>query len=257
MMVDTASANRANQNNQFGSVNWSRDPASGNWTQTESYNPEQQSLLSQRTANQGVMGQKAGGMLSNFDGSYANAPAAGQVGGFNQQATDLYDQLAQPGLDRQRSSKEAQMAAMGLNLGSGRAWDTEQENLNRSEDLSGMMGAQAGITQGNQMFAQQNALRGQYTGEQNQILHNAGGMMDGSAPKDLEFGSYYNQKDVASPQYAALGEQQRVATQNANNAAAAKKKGMLGGYGKAIGTGVGAYFNNPEAGAAIGGALDS
>lgn len=77
-----------------------------------------------------------------------------QIGQYNQQATDLYNQLAQPGLDRQRSAKEAQMAAMGLSLGSGRAWNNEQFNLNDSEDRSGMMGAQAGIQQGNTMFGQ-------------------------------------------------------------------------------------------------------
>jgi hypothetical protein len=77
-----------------------------------------------------------------------------QIGQYNQQATDLYNQLAQPGLDRQRSAKEAQMAAMGLSLGSGRAWNNEQNTLNDSEDRSGMMGAQAGIQQGNTMFGQ-------------------------------------------------------------------------------------------------------
>jgi len=87
--LEALTANRANQTNQFGSIDWNRDPTTGAWTQTESYNPQQQALLDQQVANQSILGQKAGGMLGNIDYSYGNAPAAGQVGGFNQQATDL------------------------------------------------------------------------------------------------------------------------------------------------------------------------
>lgn len=230
-ILNQTTANRANQNNQFGSVNWSRDPTSGQWTQTESYNPEQQALLDQQIANQGQMGKMAGGLLGGADLGYGKAPAAGQVGGFNQQATDLYNQLAASGLQRQRSGKEAQMAAMGLNLGSGRAWDAEQENLNRSEDLSGMMGAQAGIAQGNTMFGQQNQLRQNYINEQNQMLQNAGGMMAGAAPEDLQFGSYSQEGLVGTPDYIgnAMGLHQLQQAQN-NAKAASKSGGGLGGF---------------------------
>jgi hypothetical protein len=157
-------AGRPNQTNPFGSLTWNQDPTTGQWSQNVSLNQPQQDIFNQQQANQQQIANMAGSMLGGFDTSqidFSGAPAAGQVGQFNQQATDLYNKLAQPQLDRQRAAKEAQMAAMGMSLGTGRAYDTQQELLNDSENRSGMMGAQAGIQQGNIMFGQQNALRQQ------------------------------------------------------------------------------------------------
>lgn len=154
-------ANRPNQTNQFGSLTWSQDPATGQWTQSTQLNQPQQDIFNQQQANQQQIANMGGGLLGGFDASQVDlsgAPAMSQVGQFNQQATDLYNQLAQPQLDRQRAAKEAQMAAMGLGMGSGRAYDTQQQLLNESENRSAMMGAQAGIQQGNTMFGQQNQL---------------------------------------------------------------------------------------------------
>lgn len=160
----TLQANRPNQSNQFGSSTWEQDPATGQWTQSTQLNQPQQDIFNQQQANQQQIANMGGGLLGSFDASQVDlsgAPAMGQVGQFNQQATDLYIQLAQPQLERQRAAKEAQMAAMGLGLGSGRAYDTQQELLNESENRSAMMGAQAGIQQGNTMFGQQNQLHQQ------------------------------------------------------------------------------------------------
>ena len=255
-LANQTTANRANQVNSSGSMNWTEDPSTGMWTKTEAYNPEQQALFNQQTANKGQMGKLAGGMMGNIDLNYANAPAAGQVGGFNQQATDLYNQLAQPGLDRQRAGKEAQMAAMGLNLGSGRAYDAQQANLTDSENRSNMMGAQAGIQQGNTEFGQQNQLRQNYVGEQNQMLQNAGGMMAGSGPAALSFSNDYAKEGIAkAPDYA---DNAQTMYQNASAQSAAKAKaksgGMLGGMGGTLGSGIGMAFGGPM-GAALGGAI--
>lgn len=157
-------ANRPNQTNQFGSLTWSQDPVTGQWTQSTQLNQPQQDIFNQQQANQQQIANMGGGLLGSFDASQVDlsgAPAMGQVGQFNQQATDLYNQLAAPQLQRQRAAKEAQMAAMGLGMGSGRAYDTQQQLLNESENRSAMMGAQAGIQQGNTMFGQQNQLHQQ------------------------------------------------------------------------------------------------
>ena len=161
---DQMQANRPNQTNQFGSQSWSQDPTTGQWTQATTLNEPQQGIFDQQQANQQQIANMGGGMLGGLDTSQidlSGAPKMGEVGGFNQQATDLYNQLAQPQLDRQRAAKEAQMAAMGLSLGSGKAYNTQQELLNDSANRSAMMGAQAGIQQGNTMFGQQNQLHQQ------------------------------------------------------------------------------------------------
>lgn len=170
-------ASRANQTNPLGSLTWSQDPATGQWTQDVSFNPQQQDIFNSQQAHQQLLADVAGGALGGFDArqvdmgalgampgiaDYSSLGAMPQVGQYSQQATDLYNQLAQPQLDRQRAAKEAQMAAMGLNLGSGRAYDTQQELLNDSANRSAMMGAQAGIQQGNTMFGQ--ALQGRQQG---------------------------------------------------------------------------------------------
>lgn len=187
--LDTTAMNRPNQSNQFGNLTWTQDPTTGQWTQNVSLNDQQQNIFNQQQGNQQQIANMGGGMLSGFDTSqmdFSNAPnmpsgvadyskygmpnvadyaslgAMPQVGQYSQQATDLYNQLMQPQLDRQRAAKEAQMAAMGLSLGSGNAWNNEQFNLNDAANRSSLMGAQAGINQGNTMFNQ--ALAGRQQG---------------------------------------------------------------------------------------------
>lgn len=174
-------ANRPEQSNQYGRLTWSQDPTTGAWTQTNTLNPQQQEIFDAQQRLQGGLATIQGGVLGNLDtsqvnlGNAPNLPSVvdygqlgaipGQVdynklgnmpaiGQYNQQATDLYNKLAQPGLDRSRAADEAKMAAMGLSLGSGKAWDNEQFNLNDAENRSRMMAAQAGIQQGNTMFGQ-------------------------------------------------------------------------------------------------------
>lgn len=174
-------ANRPEQNNQYGRLTWSQDPVTGAWTQSNQLNEQQQNIFNQQQNNQQQLANMGAGMLGSYDmsqvnlGNAPNLPSVvdygqlgaipGQVdynklgnmpsiGQYNQQATDLYNKLAQPGLDRSRAADEAKMAAMGLSLGSGKAWDNEQFNLNDAENRSRMMAAQAGIQQGNTMFGQ-------------------------------------------------------------------------------------------------------
>ncbi len=223
---DALLANRANQSNQFGNLTWSQDPTTGQWTQTTSLNQPQQDIFNQQQANQQQIANMGGGMLGNFDTSqidFSGAPAMGQVGGFNQQATDLYNQLAQPQLDRQRAAKEAQMAAMGLSLGSGQAYNTQQELLNDSENRSAMMGAQAGIQQGNTMFGQQNQLHQQgvqdILGQRQANLGQLQGLMGlGQSMGTPQFSNYNQAGQYQIPDMMGAAQQGYNADLNKTNA---------------------------------------
>ena len=184
---------------------------------------------------------KVGAMPSVVD--YSLLGAIPQVGQYSQQATDLYNQLAAPMLEKQRSAKEAQMAAMGLGLGSGRAYNTQQDVLNDSENRSGLMAAQAGIQQGNTMFDQ--ALRGYQQGAQNlnnQFAQGMGvrqqGVGEQNTLTDQLMRQYIQGTQNLNNQYTqGMGiHQQGINDQNnlfqqahaSNNANLAQSQGMLG-----------------------------
>lgn len=256
-------ANRPNQSNQFGSLTWSQDPTTGQWTQTNTLNQPQQDIFNQQQANQGLLGNMSNQFLSGMNMGQVDlsgAPAMGQVGQFNQQATDLYNQLAAPQLERQRAAKEAQMAAMGLGMGSGRAYDTQQELLNESENRSGLMAAQAGIQQGNTMFGQQNQLHQQgvsdILNQQNANMQTAQGLLGMQQPMNAPS---YNQFVQTNPyqignQYGAAQDQYAAQMNQANAGNAAK-----GQIGSVIGGIAGSFFGpvGTAVGSAAGKALTS
>ena len=252
-------ANRANQTNQFGSIDWSHDPTTGEWTQNESYNPQQQALLDQQVATQGTLGQQAGTAASGLDAGYANAPDMPTVGGYNQQATDTIRALQAPNLERRANADRARRTAMGIGEASGTAWNTGEQNLNDAASRADLQAIQAGQAQGNTEFGQGITARNTYTGEQDRALKNVGGMMSASGPAPLAFGSYAQQAPVTAPNTTentmAMWKMQQDA---ANAKAAASKGGMMSGLGSVAG-GIGAGFYsgwNPaamQAGASIGG----
>jgi len=151
------SANRPTQVNAAGSQSWSQDPTTGAWTQTNTLNQPQQDIFNAQQANQATLAGKVGGMMGGLDTSQidlSKAPGMPTVGGYNQQVIDTMNQLQAPQLERQRKAKEAQMAAMGLGLGSGQAYNAQQDVLNQSENDAGLKSILAGIQQGNTQFGQ-------------------------------------------------------------------------------------------------------
>ena len=103
-----------------------QDPTTGAWTQTNQLNQPQQDICTTASMrNQQALSGADGSALKGFDTSqidFSGAPAMGQVGQFNQQATDLYRQLGQPDLDRSQNARMANLAARGisdLNSGAG------------------------------------------------------------------------------------------------------------------------------------------
>lgn len=143
-------ANRSNQIGPTGSSTWSKDPESGQWTQSQQFNHEYQGL---HDSMRGL----AENNLAGFDSSQIDlgqAPGMPTVGGYNQQAIDTMRALQAPGLQRQREAKEAQLAAMGLGTGSGQAWNSEQQNLGETANNADLQAIMAGINQGNVEFGQ-------------------------------------------------------------------------------------------------------
>lgn len=233
-------ANRPNQSNQFGSLTWEQDPTTGEWTQTTALNQPQQDIFNQQQANQQQIANMGGGLLGGFDTSQVDlsgAPAMGQVGQFNQQATDLYNQLAAPQLQRQRAAKEAQMAAMGLGMGSGQAYNTQQELLNDAENRSAMMAAQAGIQQGNTMFGQQNQLHQQgvqdILAQKQANLGQLSGIMGlGQAMGVPQFNQFGQAGAYQTPDLMGAAQNQYGANLDKTNAANADKSNTM----KTVGT---------------------
>jgi len=109
--------NRTNMQTAGGGLTWEQDPTTGAWTQSSSLNPSAQNTLD---ALRGSYGTAAGNLDTgggfNVNSDYMNAMKA---------------QL-QPGLDQTRNNENARLAAMGLASGSGSAWDSSQDTLNRS-----------------------------------------------------------------------------------------------------------------------------
>lgn len=77
-------ANRANQYNPYGSLTWSQDPTTGQWSQNIAFSPDQQNLWNQYMQNAGTLGGIGGTAMQNwYNPSY---------GGFN---PNQYSQYAQ------------------------------------------------------------------------------------------------------------------------------------------------------------------
>lgn len=150
-------ANRPDQKNAWGGVDWTQDPTTGDWTQTETLAPEYEALRQQQVGNQGGLAELAGQNIGSFDASQidlSGAPAMPTVGGYNQQVIDTMRALQAPQLDRARAAKEQQLAAMGMGTGSGTAWNTEQQNIGDRESRADMQAIMGGIDQGNKEFTQ-------------------------------------------------------------------------------------------------------
>lgn len=161
-------ANRPNQSNQFGNLTWQQDPTTGQWTQTSTLNQQQQDIFNRQQGNQQALADATGNALRGFDSGQVDFSSLGempQVGGYNQQAIDTYRQLQAPQLQQQRNAAEAKLAAMGLNTGSGKAWENAQRAIGTNENQADLQAIQAGIGQGNTEYQQAMAGRQQGVNE--------------------------------------------------------------------------------------------
>ena len=234
-------AGRPNQTNPMGSVDWTIDPETGESTQNTTWNPVQEMIFNQQQGNQQTIADKSGAMLGGLDTSqidFGGAPAMPTVGGYNQQATDLYNQLAAPELNQRANADRARRTAMGLGEASGQAWDSGERNLNDAFSRSGMMGAQAGINQGNTMFNQ--GMQARQQGVSDILNQRTGNLAQVSGLMGLG-------QNLTTPQFAGVGNvgqpgaanlmgaanSQYGAALNDTNAANADKSNTMQGIGTA------------------------
>ncbi|MCK9988899.1 MAG: hypothetical protein AzoDbin1_05371 [Azoarcus sp.] len=114
-----ANSGRINQNSPFGSVSWSKDPATGQWTQNVGFSDD-------LTAGAGNLMTQIGEQGPIGTGDDAR----------NQAITSAYDQAASrldPQWSQREESTRAQLAAQGLDPGS-QAYDNAMGNFGRDRN---------------------------------------------------------------------------------------------------------------------------
>lgn len=244
-------ANRPNQVGPQGSLTWSKDP-NGNWTQTVTENPIYSALRQSQVGGYQTAADKARTAIGNINTDnldYSKAPAMPTVGGYNQQVIDTLRKLQAPSLERMRSNKEAQMAAMGLNLGSGQAWNTEQQNIGDQENRADLESILAGINQGNTEFGQ--GMQAHQQGVQDINQARAGDIATASALEGMspaqgnpDFASFFNSGNYSPQSQMSAGEQQYQAAMDRAAAKNADANGWMNMLKSGLGA-AGSYYGAP------------
>lgn len=229
-------AARPNQTNPFGSLTWEQDPTTGQWTQSVGLSDAQQGLM-------GGLTGAANTALGGYDASNIDFSTLGEmpkVGGYNQQAIDTMRALQAPQLEQQRAAQEAKLAAMGLNTGSGRAWENAQRAIGTNENQADMQAILAGINQGNTEYGQAmqgrqqgvNEMLGQKQANLGQLSGLMGLRQSVGSPAFQSIGQTPQLGNVDYTQLANQAYQQQLNTTNAANADKAAsnqaKTGILG-----------------------------
>ena len=177
-------ANRVNQTNAYGTSTWNQDPQ-GQWTQTQTYNPEYQQLLDSQRQNQQQLTDTSSGMLAGIKDQYSqpldlsgltrpdawqnvNLPDTSNLqdwgkldfsdnpaladsgfGGVEEVQKAMMSRL-QPGLDQGNAAEVARLKSQGITEGSP-AWQAAMQSQGqRANDASqqallGSMGAYGDI----------------------------------------------------------------------------------------------------------------
>lgn len=179
--------NNTNQNGPYGSIQYTQNPATSQWTQDTQLSPAEQSIFAQGTANQG----QALGIAGNELGNVANAlntplgptgplatgvqggPIQGQIG--NQNIGQAVNQtigsqyaaqmgLLQPQMQQQAEQQQAQLTAQGLNPNDAAYQNSQQLFGNQQAQEQAQVAnnaVQSGNAEQNLLFGQQ-AAQGQF-----------------------------------------------------------------------------------------------
>lgn len=174
--------NNYNTSSPYGTVNWSQDPTSHQWTQTTSLSPAEQAIFNQSTqAQSGALGiaNQAIPQISQAlsqGNPYAGLPGLnyGVQGGpiqtsvgsqdINQSVRNAQDaayktetQYLDPQFAQAREAEESKLAAQGLNPNS-TAYQNDMQLFNNQQNQAYQGAMNAAVTAGN---AEQNTLYGQ------------------------------------------------------------------------------------------------
>lgn len=203
--------------NAWGGVTRTRDPVTGELTQTSTLTGPWQNLVNQGAGQLGSM--QAGLSADQF--------------GINNDVFNAVQALSAPQLQQQRDRENARLAAMGLGTGSGQAWRTAQEALGSNENdmfnRNVLTGNQAWLAGQGNLRSNMGALMGMQTGIKGLAGQDAWAQQSGlsqmaaptvTAPKNMTY--------ETALQNAKIGLGQ-ADVENANNA------GMWGSIGKIAG----------------------
>jgi len=140
---------RPDQTGPEGSLDWSKDPTSGEWSQSVSLAPERQEIWD--TLQGKTQEQLAGYDTNQVD--LSGAPAMPEVGGYDQRSIDTIRALQAPDIQRREAADRQRRSAMGLSGGE-RITETSERNLADASSRADMQAILAGIQQGNTAFGQ-------------------------------------------------------------------------------------------------------
>lgn len=230
----TQQQNAVDAQTDFGSTSYDIDPVTGKMTAKQSLTPEQQVMLGQL---RGQQGSAIGAMDSTgFD--------------VNNDVMNAYRAVNQPMVDQQRNKENARLAAMGLGTGSGSAWGTAQDALNRNQVNSD----QNAILQGNQAWlsGQQNnranlaGLNATESGWQNnapQLLTPQVAQPTVGQPQNATMQGFMADQDQANLMY-----NQDMNNQSVQNGYTGQIAGIVGGLAgnKDVQNGVANWWNTPS-----------
>jgi hypothetical protein len=163
----TTWSQRPDQSNVMGSTTWNQTP-DGRWINNTSLSGAAQGVFDTSMAGRtNLSGQVGAGLNTNGLMDWGSTDLTGnlgtmpQVGQYNQQVIDAWNNLNKPGLDQQDSAARARAAAMGITLGSNANNDIER-NLGANRNDASNKAILAGYTQGNTEYDQ--ALRARQQG---------------------------------------------------------------------------------------------
>ena len=263
-------ANRPNQVSGQGSVNWSQDPTTGQWTQTTALDKD---LLAGQDAQQRTQTGIAQGAEGLYKGALAGIqnpldtsgmPAWGDPS--HQSVKDVQDatyQLMAPELLRQRKAAENQLITQGVGRGANEAWTQGQRVLGSNENDAILKSILAGTTEAGNVFNRQNKAHenvyNQAVADRTRPMAELGGLM-GLGANQFDNPNMPDFAQAGLPdttQYMDAGQQQYNAAMAKANA---KNKGKSSGFGGLMQLGkiglsaYGNYATGGASGAALGAA---
>lgn len=113
-MLAAFGLNATNQNNPYGSLTYTQDPTTGQYTASQSYNPTTQNILNQQQGAQGGAGKAANDIFSNVDYSGGAPDLGNMASGATKAQLDAYTAYNQPYYDKAYNSLDTQLRNQGL-----------------------------------------------------------------------------------------------------------------------------------------------
>lgn len=212
--------NNTNINGPYGSVNYTQDPSTSQWTQNTQLSPAEQSIFQQGTANQGQALGIAGNQLGNVQnalntpiapsGPLANGVNPGQIqqsigpnnfgDAVNHTIQSNYDAqmgLLRPQQDQAAEHQNAGLIAQGLNPNDA-AFQNSQTLFDNGQAQQRAQVANNAVNSGN---AEQNLLFGQ-SAAQGQFANSAQSQGFGQGQANAQLYNAANQQQFANSAYA-------------------------------------------------------